>query len=289
MTGEHQRHHLVADLLVGEALPRLIAHPDQEAEDVHALRVGTGATLGDLAVDDLVEDRPRSDHLRPGRARTAQQTQVEVDPVEAERPLEVLGCGGALAGLVRVEAEQRAHRDPHRQPPHPLVEVDHLAEAQRVDRLRRLGDHRRDRGRHLLAVEGRHHDLAGAVVVGVVDRQQAVAEQWDQVAEARLAPVEVLRVGDGDEVVGLRAEHEDHRAVEQANAEDRAVLFVEGEEQRQRVARSLKRPPHVEVLGAGRIAAAAAHADLRAGVVEHADDRVGAHLFRWRDAASGRG
>ncbi len=95
-------------------------------------------------------------------------------------------------------------------------------------------------GRDLLAVEGRHHDPARAVVVGVVDRQQAVAEQRDQVAEARLAPVEVLRVGDGDEVVGLGAEHEDHRVVQEAGAEDRPVLLVEGEQQRQRVARRLQ-------------------------------------------------
>ena len=136
---------------------------------------------------------------------------MEVDAVEAERALEVLGRGGALAGLVGVEAEQRPHRDPHRQAAHPLVDVDNLAGAQALDRRRRLGDHRLDRGRDLLAVEGGHHDRPRPVVVGVVDRQQAVAEQRDQVAEARLAPVEVLRVGDGDEVVGLGAEHEDHR------------------------------------------------------------------------------
>ena len=52
---------------------------------------------------------------------------MEVGAVEAEGALEVLGRGGALAGLVGVEAEQGAHRDPHRQPAHPLVDVDHLA------------------------------------------------------------------------------------------------------------------------------------------------------------------
>ena len=216
VTGEHQGHHLVADLLVGEALPRLVAHADQQAEDVH-LAPGRGCpALGDLAVDDLVEHGARAHHLRPGRAGAAQQAQVEVGPVEAERPLEVLGGGGALAGLVGVEPEQRPHRDPHRQPAHPLVDVDDLARPQALDRRRRLGDHRLHRSRDLLAVEGGHHDLAGAVVVGVVDRQQAVAEQRDQVAEARLAPVEVLRVGDGDEVVRLGTEHEDHRVMEEA-------------------------------------------------------------------------
>ena len=53
--------------------------------------------------------------LRQGEPGPAQQPQGEVDPVVAERALEVLGRGGALAGLVGVEPEQRPHRDPHRQ------------------------------------------------------------------------------------------------------------------------------------------------------------------------------
>ena len=96
---------------------------------------------------------------------------MEVDAVEAERSLEVLGSSRPLARFVGIEAEQGPHSDPHRQVPHPLVDVDHLAGTQALDRRRRLGDHRLDRGRDLLAVEGGHHDLPGAVVVGVVDRQ----------------------------------------------------------------------------------------------------------------------
>ena len=135
-------------------------------------------------------------------------------------------------------------------------------------------------------MEGRHHDLAGAVVVGVVDRQQAVAEQRDQVAEARLAPVEVLRVGDGDEVVGFGAEHEDHRVVEEADAEDRAVLLVEGEQHRQRIARCLQGAAEAEVLRPRRVGAAAADADLGANVFGHAPNRVGAQLLGRLDARS---
>ena len=56
MAGEHQRHHLVADLAVGEFLAAVAAGADQEAEDVAAARVGLGAAAGDLAEDDLVED-----------------------------------------------------------------------------------------------------------------------------------------------------------------------------------------------------------------------------------------
>ena len=127
VAGEHQGHQLVADLLVGEPLPRLVPHPEQEAEHVQPAGVGALPAMGDLVEDDLVEHRPRGEHLAPGRAGAAQEAQREVDPVELERALEVLGGGGALAGLVGVEAEQGAHRDPHRQAAHPLVDVDDLA------------------------------------------------------------------------------------------------------------------------------------------------------------------
>ena len=242
MAGEHQRHQLVADLAVGEALPRLVADVEQQAEHVHPARVRARAAVGDLVEDDLVEHFARGEHLAPGRARAAQEAEREIDPVELEGPLEVLGRGRAFAGLVGVEPEQGAHRDPHRQPPHPLVDVDDLAAAQHLDRRRRLVDHRLDRGGDLLAVEGGHHRRPGVVVVVVVDRQQAVAEQRDQVAEARLAPVEVLRVGDRHVVVGLRPEHEDDLGVEQAQGEDRPELFIAAEQDRQRVAGDLQRP-----------------------------------------------
>ena len=214
MAGEHQGHHLVADLAVGERLARLAAGAEQEAEDVAAARRPGSARRRAISPKTISSRTAREAIiLRQGEPGPRSSRSAEVDPVEAERALEVLGRGGALAGLVGVEAEQRPHRDPHRQVAHPLVDVDDLAgRAARAIAGVGLGDHRLDRGGDLLAVEGGHHDRPGAVVVVVVDRQQAVAEQRDQVAEARLAPVEVLRVGDGDEVVGLRAEHEDDPA-----------------------------------------------------------------------------
>ena len=137
MAGEHQGHHLVADLRVGEPLPRLVADSDQEAEDVLLLRIGVCRRLRDLAEDDLVQHRARARPSSPGRTGAAQQPQLEVDPVEAEGALEMLGRGGALAGLIGVEPEQRAHRDPHRKVAHPLVDVDDCAVPQLRDR--RLG------------------------------------------------------------------------------------------------------------------------------------------------------
>jgi hypothetical protein len=189
----------------------------------------------DLVEDDLVEDLPRGNQLAPGGAWTAQEPQVEVDPVVAEGALEVLRGSRALARLVGIEPQQGPHRDPHRQVPHPLVDVDDLAHRQGVDRPVGLQSHRLGRGGDLLTVEGGHHDRAGAVVVVLVDGEEAVAEQRDQVAEARLAPVEVLRVADGHEVVRLGADHEDHPRVQEAHAEDRPVAFVAVEQERQRV------------------------------------------------------
>src|SRR5688572_32128865 len=63
--------------------------------------------------------------------------------------------------------------------------------------------HRRAVAGDSLAVERRQHDLARAAVIVAVDRQQAVAEQRDQVAEAAVAPDEVLGARDEHEVVGL--------------------------------------------------------------------------------------
>ena len=285
MAGEHQGHHLVADLAVGEFLAAGTAGAGQEAEDVAPGRVRICPAAGDLAEDDLVEHLARAVHPAPGRARAAQQAEGEVDPVEAEGALEVLGRGGALAGLVGVEPEQGPHRDPHRQVAHPLVDVGDLADRQSRDRPVGLDRHRLGRGDDLLAVEGRHHDRAGAVVVVVVDRQQAVAEQRDQVAEARLAPVEVLRVGDGDEVVGLGPEHEDDPRVQQPHREDRPELIVGVEQQRQRVVGDLVGAGPAEVGRPGR--EPAPPPPLVGDVGDHPADRVAGHLRRPLDRVRG--
>ena len=160
----------------------------------------------------------------------------------------------ARAGVVGVEAEQRPHRDPHRQVAHPARRRRRSPPAAAPPSAASASArHRLDRRLDLLAVEGGHHDPPGAVVVAAVDRQQAVAEQRDQVAEAALAPVEVLRVGDGDVVVGLGAEHEDDPRVQQPQAEDRPVALVAGEQQRQRVVGHLAGAREAEAGRPGRI------------------------------------
>jgi hypothetical protein len=174
--------------------------------------------------------------------------------------------------VVRVEPEQRSHRDPHREGSHPLVDVDASARLQPVDRGVRLAGHRRHRGLDLLPVKRRHHHPALAIVVAAVDRQQAVTEQRDEIAEASLAPAEVLRVGDGDVLVRLRPEHEDDPSVEEADAEDRAELLVERQEDRQRVVGEAPRAGEVEVGGTRGIWNAGTA--LAADVVPHPQPRI---------------
>ena len=120
------------------------------------------------------------------------------------------------------------------------------------ERRARLLEHHLDRRGDVLAVKRGHHDPPRTVVVGAVDRQETVAEEWDQVAEARLAPVELLGVLDRDVRVRLGPEHEDRLGVEQAHREDRPVLALEREQDRERVVRDRARARQAEVARPGR-------------------------------------
>ena len=118
------------------------------------------------------------------------------------------------------------------------------------DRGLGLTDHRLDRGLDLFMVKRGQHDPPGAVVIAGVDRQQAVAEQRDQIAEAALAPVEVVGMRDRDVVVGGGPEHENHRRVHEAQGEYRPELLVGREQDRQRVVGHPARAREIEVRSA---------------------------------------
>jgi hypothetical protein len=96
-------------------------------------------------------------------------------------------------------------------------------------------------------MEGRQHDPPRAPVVGAVDGEHPVAEQRDQVAEAALAPAEVVRVGDGDVVVRLRPEHEHAAGVQDPDREDRPEALVGVEQDGQRIAPKRARARETEV------------------------------------------
>ena len=234
MAGEQQRHHLVADLQVGERVAVLVVGVEQQAEDVLPALAG-GAAAGDLRVDQRVELARGPLQTRPRRAGAAQDAQEVLGRVERQRLLEQAG-GIDRAGLlaVGIDSEQRAHRHAQGQAAGPGVEVDGGAGRELVERARRLLHDHLDRRGDVLAVEGRQHDHARAAVELAVDREQPVAHQADEVAEVGLAPEEVGGVGDGDVVVGGRPEHEHDVAVEQPQREDRAEALVGLEQHRQR-------------------------------------------------------
>ncbi len=79
-----------------------------------------------------------------------------------------------------------------------------------------------------------------------VDRQQAVAQQPDQVAEVRLAPDEVRGVRDRHVVVRRRAQHEDDVPMQHPHREHRPVALVALQQQLQRFVRKAPCSRHAE-------------------------------------------
>ena len=222
---EQQRQHLVADLRVGEARALAVLGLDQEPEDVLAGLAGAPAA-GDLAEDDPVEGAAHSAQAGERASRAADHLEEVLALIEGEAALE--GGRHVDPGPIRVQPEQRPHRDPHRHVAGPVVEVDPIPRPPAAERaLRLLGHHARG-GRDSLAMKDRNHDLARAVVVLAVGGQEAIADQRDQVPEAAVAPAELVAVGDQDEAVGLRSQHEHVDRVEDPDREDRPVLLVRG-------------------------------------------------------------
>ena len=93
VAGEHQGHQLVADLPVGEALARLVADAEQQAEHVEPAGVGLCAALGDLGEDDLVEHLParrascaRASRGRAGSAARSRSRRTRARARSARRP-----------------------------------------------------------------------------------------------------------------------------------------------------------------------------------------------------------
>jgi hypothetical protein len=252
---EQQRHRLVANLHVAQLRSVLIPGFDQQAEDIGALGVGVSPPLPDLASDDAVEDLARLEQAPPRGPRATQDANPWVGSIPVEGAFEMVGRRGPGVAVVGVESEQRPHCDTHREVARPVVDIDHLARAPARERTVGFGDHRGDGCLDALAVEGGHHDCPRPVVVGVIDREEAVAQEGNEIAEAALAPVEVLGSRDGDEVVRRRPEHEHVAHVEEARGEDRPVLLIVAEEEPQRVAHEVARSQQIEVLRAGRKAA----------------------------------
>ena len=271
MAGEQQRHDLVAHVRVREPGAVLVLRVEQQRQQVLPARAAAAAAR-DLAVDEPVEPAAGVEQAGERRARAAQDLEPVLLAVEGERPLELARGVEAVAARVGVQAEQRAHRDAQRQPARPGVDVDPVAGAPRRDRAADLVVHRRQRRGDPLAVEGGQHDPARAPVELAVDRQEAVAEQRDQVGERAVAPGEVGRVRDEDPVVGGRAEHEHHARRQHAQAEHGPVALVGVEQQAERVGHHAMGAAHARDHVAGR--ERRGRRELRPQVVRDAPERV---------------
>ena len=146
VTGEQQRHDLIPNLHVGERVAVLIVSIEQQAEDVLAT-LARAAAVGDLGVDQAVELSPGSQHAPPRREGAAQDSQNVVRRVVGQRLLEqARGVDGARSLAVGIDPEERAHRDPQREPAGPVVEVDLRLGLELFERLSDLLEHRLDRG-----------------------------------------------------------------------------------------------------------------------------------------------
>ncbi len=277
MTREQQGQHLVADLRVVEAGAVGVAGLDQQPEHVLA-GVGGAAATGDLAEDQPIEGSAHAPQAGERASGAAEDLEEVLALIEGEPALE--GGGDVDPGAIGVEAEQGPHRHPHGHVPGPVVEVDQLAGPPAGRGALRLLAHHLGGGRDPLPVKDRHHRLPGPIVVLAVGGQKAVADQRDQVAEVAVAPAKPVPIGDQDEPVRLRAEHEHLDPVEDPNREDRPVLLVGGQEHRERIAPHALGEHQARELGTRGQRPPAGGAPLDPEVVADAQQRVGGGRLR---------
>ncbi len=135
MSGEEERHDLVADLPLGHAGALVVAREEQQREQVTA--VLARSALADDPVDDVVEAARRAREASVPRSR---------EPCRHEEPeageaqvVEVLDLGAEPGDLLDpgrdVGVEQRPGDDPERQRRHLVVEIDGRAVRPRPRRL----------------------------------------------------------------------------------------------------------------------------------------------------------
>ena len=286
MAGEEQGQDVVEDLPVAERASLLVGRGDQRSEHVVVVLAAIAAA-GDLRADESLERGPVSSQLCQRRPRPEQHLHRELTRVEAEAALETVGDLGGAPG-VGVEPEQGTHGDPHRQVAGPCVEIDGAGrDRQRLACRGRFLIHHLGCGNHPLAMERRHDYSPRDVVVVTVGRQQAVADQRDQVPDAAAAPAEVLAPGNEHEVVGLGADHREVVAERDPHPEDRPVALVALQQQLQRIAPESPAVPDAEPAFTGRERPAAAGPALALELVPE-PERAGERRPRTRGADPAR-
>ena len=211
VTGEEQRHHLVADLAVAERGALLVVSVEQQAEHVHSA-FPARPTASDFRVDQPVELASRGEHAvhgvrGPRRMRTSGLAGVVAERLREERR----GVDPTRLLAVRVEAEDRPHRDAQREPAGPRVEI----ELRRRRSTARAPARPPPRSSRPIASSCSRWN-AGSMICrerrwnspSIVSRPSpSSADELDEVA---FAPDEVAGVRDEHVVVRLRPDHEDH-------------------------------------------------------------------------------
>ena len=211
MPGEQQRHHLVAQLLRRTAASRPRRSASSSSDRMSTPRSPARPPPVDLGEDHPVEPRPCAVHRPPrrcpGRAASAPRSPCPSSPAPARTPRpsrrRARGPGRSRTAPASRRAAPAGASRRRGRAACPARQASSARSASSTMIAVRRGE--------LLAVEGRQHDPARAPVVVAVDREQAVAEQRDQVAHRAVAPAEVRRVRHGHVVVRLRAEREHHR------------------------------------------------------------------------------
>ena len=232
VAGHQERHQLVAQLLVGHRRAVLVARLEQHAEDVVAVLVASRRRSSICSKISLsasswsftnVRHGPDPQHHLLQQAVLGRHHQAARAVAELEHRAEAVAQ--RVEPRARVEAEGGAQDDLEREPLGDGVQLDRLV-ARQGGHLA-LGDllHQAGELGHLLAVEGRQHQLLLAHVRVAVEQEDGVAAD-DRLEHAR-ALAGVQHVGRGGEhllhLVGLR-EHHEVRGERQADREALAVL-----------------------------------------------------------------
>ena len=199
MAGHERGHQLVAQLLVGHRRAVLVAGAEQQREHVVAPAVALAASLVDLGEDELVDARDQLVEAAVAAEAPDDRLQLGQDRERALAELEQFGqrLAQVVQALALVEAEHGAQDDLERQPLQTGVQRQRGRVGQRSSSRSVSSLHQAGQALHLLAVEGRQHQLALGEVLALVEQDHRVG------AEDRLEDPRALAGMDG---LGRRGE-----------------------------------------------------------------------------------
>ncbi len=229
VSGDEEREHLVAQLLIGHRLPLLVARFHQHREDVGTTGGVAGAAPGDLGEEHLVHlaaDAHQAAPRRPGPEVDLQQQDVRPGPLVEQRGQEIAQAGEPRA---LVDPEHRAQDHLERDALHLPVDREGPADGPAVHRGGRDVAHDLAVGLHALAVERRLHHPALAQVARSVEEEQGVLAHERLQERVGLAGAQVLAIAGEDLPDGLGVGEEDEGGTPRAGRRARDAGKADGE------------------------------------------------------------